>query len=118
MFDTSLNETIYNSSYMIGISEVGPNVREITLLALLDEGGALSNNDGIRIPQKEIDEITDIAIVWNYDDDNSGDINVEQIYNHETGEVYFEDHDENWTDGDELIVNSLLMYGDLESTIA
>lgn len=115
MSDTSLNETLFSSSHLIGVSEVGPNVREITLLALLDEGGALSNNDGIRIPQKEIDEITDIAVVWNYDDD-SGDINVEQIYNHETGEVYFEDHDENWTDGDELIVNSLL-YGDLESTI-
>ena len=115
MFDTTLKEIIHCSSYMIGVSEVGPNVREITLLALLDEGGALSNNDGTRIPQKEIDEITDIAIVWNYDNDNSGDINVEQIYNHETGEVYFEDHDENWTDGDELIVNSLLMYGDLES---
>ena len=26
-FDTSLNETIYNSSHMIGVSEVGPNVR-------------------------------------------------------------------------------------------
>ena len=115
MFDTTLKEIIHSSSYMIGVSEVGPNVREITLLALLDEGGALSNNDGTRIPQKEIDEITDIAIVWNYDNANSGDINVEQIYNHETGEVYFEDHDENWTDGDELIINSLLMYGDLES---
>ena len=118
-FDTSLNETIYNSSYMIGVSEVGPNVREISLLALLDEGGALTNNDGTRIPQKEINEIQDIAIVWNYDDDNSGDINVQQIYNHETGEVYWENHDDaiNWNDGDELILNSLLMYGDLESTI-
>ena len=47
-FDTSLNETIYNSSHMIGVSEVGPNVREISLLALLDEGGALINNDGIK----------------------------------------------------------------------
>ena len=120
MFDTSLNETIYNSSYMIGVNEVGPNVREITLLALLDEGGALTNNDGTRIPQKEIDEIQDIAIVWKYDSHSAfaqRDIIVEQIYNHETGEVYFEDHDENWTDGDELIVNSLLMFGELESTI-
>ena len=67
----------------------------------------------------KINEIQDIAIVWNYDDDNSGDINVEQIYNHETGEVYWENHDDaiNWNDGDELILNSLLMYGDLESTI-
>ena len=46
-FDTSLNETIYNSSYMIGVSEVGPNVREITLLTLLDEGGALTNNNSV-----------------------------------------------------------------------
>ena len=110
-----LNETIYNSSHMIGVSEVGPNVREITLLTLLDEGGALTNNDGTRIPQKEINEIEDIAIVWNYDD--GGDTNIHQIYNHDTGEIYWEDHDENWSDGDELILNSLLMYADLESTI-
>ena len=114
-FDTSFNETIYNSSYMIGVSEVGPNVREISLLALLDEGGALTNNDGTRIPQKEINEIEDIAVVWNYDD--GGDTNIHQIYNHDTGEIYWEDHDENWLDGDELILNSLLMYADLESTI-
>tara|TARA_R100000008_G_scaffold82644_1_gene67145 strand:- start:87 stop:434 length:348 start_codon:yes stop_codon:yes gene_type:complete len=114
MFDTSMNETIYNSSYMVGVSELGSNVREITLLALLDEGGALTNNDGTRIPQKEIDEITNIAIVWNND---GFDCNIHQIYNHDTGEVYWEDHDGNWTDGDELILSSLLMYADLESTI-
>jgi hypothetical protein len=121
MFDISLNETIYPSSYMIGVAEVGSGVREITLLALLREGGALKG-----IPRKEINEIKDLAIVWNYDDDNTGDINVLQIYNHDTGEVYWEDSDEyvssngssrTWTDGDELILSSLLMYGDLESTI-
>jgi|TARA_B100000131_G_scaffold322511_1_gene376690 hypothetical protein len=108
------NETIYSSSHLIGVSEPGSNVREITLLALLSEGGALKG-----LPHKEINEIKDIAIVWKYID-NSGDINVEQIYNHETGEVYWEDevyHDESWTQGDELIVNSLLMFGELESTI-
>ena len=115
MFDTNLNETIYNSSHMIGVSEVGSNVREITLLALLDEAGCLTNNDGTRIPTQEINEITDIAIVWKYD--TYGDINVTQIYNHETGEVYWEDHISPWTDNDELIVNSLLMFGELESTI-
>ena len=114
-FDTSLNETIYNSSHIIGVSEVGPNVREISLLALLDEGGALTNNDGTRIPQKEINEIEDIAIVWNYDE---GEIIVHQIYNHDTGEIYWEDKtNDEWSDGDELILNSLLMYADLESTI-
>ena len=115
MFDTNLNETIYSSSHMIGVSEVGPNVREITLLALLSEGGALKG-----LPHKEINEIKDIAIVWKYDSNSAFaqlDIDVEQIYNHDTGEVYWENHDENWTDGDELIVNSLLMFGELESTI-
>ncbi len=99
-------ESIYNSSDMIGISEVGPNVREITLLDLLREGGALKG-----IPQHEIDTIKELSIVWELD---GIDVNVFQIYNPETGEVYWEDHDENWTDGDELILNSLLMYGELE----
>ena len=113
-FDTSLNETIFGSSYLVGVSEPGSRVRNITLLALLDEGGALTNNDGTRFQQKEIDEITNIAIVWNND---GFDCNIHQIYNHDTGEVYWEDHDGNWTDGDELILSSLLMYADLESTI-
>ena len=124
MFDTNLNETIYNSSHMIGVSEVGSNVREITLLALLDEAGCLTNNDGTRIPTQEINEITDIAIVWKYD--NYGDINVTQIYNHETGEVYWEDNfDEvdtpsgrDWSLNDEILYCSLLMWAEVEQTIA
>ena len=109
-FDTSLNETIFASSYLVGVSEPGPRVRNISLLSLLSEGGALND-----IPQTEIDEIHNLCIVWNYDD--GGDTNIHQIYNHDTGEIYWEDHDENWSDGDELILNSLLMYADLESTI-
>ena len=112
MFDK--NETIYSSSHLIGVPDIENNVKEITLLALLSEGGALKG-----LSNKEINEIKDIAIVWKYID-NSGDINVEQIYNHETGEVYWEDevyHDESWTQGDDLIVNSLLMFGELDKTI-
>jgi len=112
-FDTSLNETIFGSSYLVGVSEPGSRIRNISLLALLDEGGALTNNDGTRFPQQEINEIHNLCIVWNFD----GEYNIHQIYNHDTGEVYWEDHDENWTDGDELILSSLLMYADLESTI-
>ena len=116
-FDTSLNETIYNSSYMIGVSEVGPNVREISLLALLDEGGALTNNDGTPFPQSEIDGINNLAIVWYYKDD---EIHIHQIYNHDTGEVYW-DYESignmDWTDNDDKLVGSILMYGNLESVI-
>ena len=121
----NLNETIYSANHMIGVDEPGPNVREITLLALLDEVNALTNNDGTRISQNEIDEISDIAVVWGYVETNPflqyGEIVVQQIYNHETGEVYWEDFEDRvgdaWTDNDETLVNSLLMWGDLESTI-
>ena len=121
----NLNETIYSANHMIGVDEPGPRVREITLLALLDEVNALTNNDGTRIPQNEIDEISDIAVVWGYVETNPflqyGEIVVQQIYNHDTGEVYWEDFENRvgdaWTDNDETLVNSLLMWGDLESTI-
>ena len=121
----NLNETIYSANHMIGVDEPGPRVREITLLALLDEVNALTNNDGTRISQNEIDEISDIAVVWGYVETNPflqyGEIVVQQIYNHDTGEVYWEDFENRvgdaWTDNDETLVNSLLMWGDLESTI-
>ena len=99
-----MKESIYTSDYLIGVSELGTNVREITLLGLLNEAGVLNG-----ISQQEINDINNLSVVW--------DVDVEQIYNYDTGEVYWEDHDENWTDNDELILNSLLMYGDLESSI-
>ena len=121
----NLNETIYPANHMIGVDEPGPNVREITLLALLDEVNALTNNDGVRFQQTEINEINNIAVVWGYVETNTlvpyGEIVVQQIYNHDTGEVYWEDFENRvgdaWTDNDETLVNSLLMWGDLESTI-
>ena len=121
----NLNETIYSANHMIGVDEPGPNVREITLLALLDEVNALTNNDGTRFQQTEINEIDNIAVVWGYVETNPllqyGEIAVQQIYNHDTGEVYWEDFENRvadaWTDNDETLVNSLLMWGDLESTI-
>ena len=86
MFDTSLKETIYGSSHLIGVSEPGSKIRNITLLALLNEGGALKS-----IPQHEINEIKTLAVVWYYEDMGGfNDIMVYQIYNHDTGEVYFE----------------------------
>ena len=104
----NLNETIYSANHMIGVDEPGPRVREITLLALLDEVNALTNNDGTRIPQNEIDGINDIAVVWGYVD---GEIVVQQIYNHETGEVYWEDYDENWSGYDEKAVEKCQNWG-------
>ena len=114
MFDK--NETIYSSSHLIGVPDIENNVKEITLLALLSEGGALKG-----LSNKEINEIKDIAIVWKYDSHSAFaqlDIIIEQIYNHDTGEVYWEDYDENWSGYDEILYSSIIMWGDLESTIA
>ncbi len=109
------NETIYSPGKIIGVDERGPKVREITFLALLDECDCLTNNDGIRIPQREIDEIRELCISWLYVNE---EIQIVQIYNNETGEVYWEHNDlpENrlWTTNDEKLCSSLLMWGELE----
>ena len=99
------DETIYASSYLIGVDEVNvPPIRNITLLALLNECGCLTNNDGTPFPQSEIDD----------------EIHIHQIYNHDTGEVYW-DYESignmDWTDNDDKLVGSILMYGNLESVI-
>ena len=112
------DETIYASSYLIGVDEVKtPPLRNITLLALLSECGCLTSNDGTPFPQSEIDEINNLAIVWYENDD---EIHIHQIYNHDTGEVYWDYEsigDWDWTDNDDKLVGSILMYGNLQETI-
>ena len=113
---SGLNETIYTSGYLIGVDEVNvPPIRNITLLALLNECGCLTNNDGTSFPQSEIDGINNLAIVW-YEE--SDEVHVHQIYNHDTGEVYWDDKtNDEWTDSDDKLVGSILMYGNLQETI-
>tara|TARA_Y100000593_G_scaffold2660_1_gene5376 strand:+ start:33 stop:452 length:420 start_codon:yes stop_codon:yes gene_type:complete len=112
------DETIYASSYLIGVDEVKtPPLRNITLLALLSECGCLTSNDGTPFPQSEIDGINNLAIVWY---ENDGEIHIHQIYNHDTGEIYWDYEsigDWDWTDNDDKLVGSILMYGNLESVI-
>ena len=114
----NFDETIYASSYLICVDEVNvTTLRNITLLALLNECGCLTNNDGTPFPQSEIDGINNLAIVWYYKDD---EIHIHQIYNHDTGEIYW-DYDSignmDWTDNDDKLVGSILMYGNLQETI-
>jgi hypothetical protein len=42
---------------------------------------------------------------------------IEQVYNHDTGEIYWENPDIEWTENDDNLIIALLMYGDLEQTI-
>ena len=112
------DETIYASSYLIGVDEPNvPPVRNITLLALLNECGCLTSNDGTPFPQSEIDGINNLAIVWYYKDD---EIHIHQIYNHDTGEVYWDYESMGYmdlTENDDKLVGSILMYGNLENRI-
>tara|TARA_Y100000593_G_scaffold24656_2_gene49184 strand:+ start:5409 stop:5789 length:381 start_codon:yes stop_codon:yes gene_type:complete len=114
----NFDETIYASGYLIGVDEVNvPPIRNITLLALLNECGCLTNNDGTKFQQSEIDKINNIAIVWYYKDE---EIHIHQIYNHDTGEVYWDYEsigDWDWTDNDDKLVGSILMYGNLEQQV-
>jgi len=43
---------------------------------------------------------------------------VHQIYDHDSGIVYWEDKtNDEWTDNDEQLLDSILMYGNLQETI-
>ena len=54
--------------------------------------------------------------IIDYFDD--GDVMVHQIYDHDSGIVYWEDKtNDEWTDNDEQLLDSLLMYGNLQETI-
>jgi len=110
---TNLNETIKASSFLVGVDEATFPLRNITLLALLSETNCLTNNDGTPIPQREIDEINSIAIVWYTKDDEK---HIHQVYNSETGEIYWDfDSIANMglTDNDDKLVGSLIMWGGL-----
>ena len=48
------------------------------------------------------------------------DIVIDYIYDHDSGEVYWDDETatkRGWSDGDELLVSSLLMFGELDSRV-
>ena len=61
----------------------------------------------------EIEDVINIAVVWEVIEE---DQYVKQIYNHDTGEIYFDESEEMTDEVDDLI-SSILMYGSLEQTI-
>ena len=111
-----MNETIYFRDHIIGVEELDPPFREVPFFQLMDE---FCNDYNDR------DNCENFAVVWNHIDD---ELHIQQIYNHDTGEIYWEDnfpelegcgwHGRDWTIGDEIIYCSLLMWGEMEQTIA
>ena len=108
MFNTK--ETIFKANDNIGVDEVGNGVREVTIAQLLFEGKMLAH------PERDeaLANNHEVTVEWRF---NGDDIDIDKIWNSTTGEIYREYNDlpQNrlWTEGDELVVCSLLMWGDL-----
>ena len=107
----NLQETIFGTAYMVGKDEYVEGkhrVKNINLIDLMDDLGFIP--DGVNV-----NEITDLNVVWYSDNDD--DIYITEIYDNDSGEVYWTDPSEDWTDADDELTNSLLMWGGLENTI-
>ena len=108
---SNINETIFGTAYMVGKDEYVEGkhrVKNINLIDYMDDLGFIP--DG-----KNVNEITDLNVVWYSDNDD--DIYITEIYDNDSGEVYWTDPSEDWTDADDELTNSLLMWGGLENTI-
>ena len=102
------NETIFGKAYLLGKDEYVDGKHRVKNITLIDYMREL---DLIDHPGP----VETLSVVW-YNKD--GDIYIDQIYDHDSGEVYWEEpSDENWSDADDEITNALLMYGSLENTI-
>ena len=99
-----LNETRYGTKDLIGW-DVNGGVEDITLHNLLVEVGLLEEGHGYE----------ELTVVWEYVDQ---EIHIQEIYDNDSGEMIWRlPDDEAYSEEDEVIMNSLLMWGELESTI-
>ena len=103
-----LNETRYGTQDLIGW-DVNGGVEDITLHNLLVEVGLL----------EEDHEYEELTVVWEYVDQ---EIHIQEIYDNDSGDVLWRlpaswKDDDHLSEEDETIMNSLLMWGELESTI-
>jgi len=101
----NLNETIFGTSYMIGVDRPDNKVENINLVDLMDELDFIPND---AVP-------ADLNVVWY--EDKFNDYIITEIYDNDSGEVYWEEpSDEMWVENDDVLTNSLLMWGGLEDT--
>ena len=99
-----LNETRYGTKDLIGW-DVNGGVEDITLHNLLVEVGLLEEGHGYE----------ELTVVWEYVDQ---EIHIQEIYDNDSGDVLWRlPEDEAYSEEDDVIMNSLLMWGELESTI-
>ena len=93
-------EKVYRPTDLVAMTTDAGGVVDITLHDLLNTLG---------LTDEQVKE--DICLEYLYDGD---EIDISEIHNNETGEVYWEDHDGPWSSIDEIIVDSLLMWGEIE----
>jgi len=104
-------ETLYGKQYLLGKDvyvDGKHKILNVPLIDMMDELGF--------IPEDEYSQIFTLSVVWY--EDKFEDVVVHQIYNHDTGEILWEDKpEEEWTDNDDQLLTALLMYGNLQETI-
>ena len=108
----NLNETIFGKSYLVAKTEYVDGKSRLKNITLMDYMRELNFID-------HPGPVDNLAVVWYYGNDSQHEeIFITQIYDHDTGEIYWEDpSDDEWTDNDDELTNSLLMFGGLENTI-
>ena len=103
-------ETLYGKQFLLGRDVYVDGQHKILNVPLID----VMDDLGF-IPKEDYNQIFTLAVVWY---ENDGDVMVHQIYDHDTGKILWEDKtNDEWTDNDEELLNSILMYGNLQETI-
>ena len=104
-------EKTFSPSFMIPVED--GSGREITLLALIGECGYLKD-----LSKEEIDNVKTIEVEWYYDTHHLHNIDEVEVHSFSIdGKTIREYNDvpENrmWGEKDEILVSSLLMWGEL-----
>jgi len=102
-------EKAFLSSYLIGVEDGSTPLRNITLLALINECGYLKD-----YTKEEIDLIKTIEVEWNYVGDEI------EVYGFSIDSKTIREYNDlpqnrMWSDRDEVLVSSLLMWGELDN---
>ena len=102
-------EKVFLTSYLIGVEDGSTPLRNITLLALINECGYLKD-----YTKEEIDLIKTIEVEWYYDGD---EIEVHGFSIDQKEIRQYNDLPENrmYTERDDILVSSLLMWGELDN---
>ncbi len=108
----NLNETIFGTGYLLAKDEYVDGKHRLKNITLMDYMTELNFID-------HSGPVDNLAVVWyNTNDGMHNDTHISQIYDHDTGEIYWEEPSDNaWSSDDDEITNALLMYGGLENTI-